>query len=60
MSIYLDEEDLLGINQKDIYLDGVKSEYKLSRVLNIADSKNISKYMAQIIIKSPTILSPLP
>lgn len=59
LSIYLDEEDLVGINQKNIYLDGVKSEYKLSRVLKIADSKNISKYMAQIIIKSPAIFSKL-
>ena len=59
LTIYLDEEDLIDINSKSIYLDGVKSEYKVSRVLNIADEKNISKYMAQIIIKSPKIFSKL-
>ena len=59
LTIYLDEEDLVGINEKKIYLNGVQSEYKISRLLNIADSKNISKYMAQIIITSPKLFSKL-
>lgn len=59
LTIYLDEEDLEGIKEKSIYLDGVLSEYKISRILNIADSKNISKYMAQIVIKSPKVFSKL-
>jgi hypothetical protein len=59
LSIYLDEEDLKDIDSKIIYLDGVPSEYKISRVLNIADARNISKYMAQIIIKSPKVFSKL-
>jgi len=59
LTIYLDESDVVGVKEKVVYLDGVKSEYKVSRVLNIADSKNISKYMAQIIIKSPKIFSKL-
>lgn len=59
LTIYLDEEDISGIENKKIYIDGVESEYKISRMLNIADSKNISKYMAQIIIKSPEIFSKL-
>lgn len=36
-----------------------KTAYKISRLLNIADSKNISKYMAQIIIESPKLFSKL-
>jgi len=59
LTIYLNEEDLITLEQKSIYLDGIKSEYKISRVLNIADEKNISKYMAQIIIKSPKVFSKL-
>jgi len=59
LTIYLDEEDLLGVKDKKVYLNGVESKYKISRVLNIADSKNISKYMAQIIIKSPKNFSKL-
>ena len=59
LTIYLDEEDLPGLQAKKIYLDGKVSEYKISRLLKIADSKNISKYMVQIIIKSPKVFSTL-
>lgn len=59
LTIYLDEEDIQGIDDKKIYLDGVLSHYKISRILNIADSKNISKYRAQIIITPPKVFSKL-
>jgi len=59
LTIFLDEKDLLNAKQKSVYIDGEKTSYKISRLLNIADSKNISKYMAQIIIKSPKIFSKL-
>ena len=59
LTIYLDEEDMNSVKNRVIYIDGVKTEYKISRVLHIADSKNISKYMAQIIIKSPKLFSKL-
>ncbi len=59
LTIYLSKEEVLDIEKKIVYLDGVKTNYKVNRVLNIADSKNISKYMAQIIIKSPKIFSKL-
>lgn len=57
LTIYLDDEDLLNPKNKVIYIDGVKTTYKISRVLNISDTKNISKYMAQIIIDSPKVFS---
>ncbi len=59
LTIYLDEDDLLNAKEKTVYINGKKTEYKISRVLNIADSKNISKYMAQIIVKAPKIFSKL-
>ncbi|MBU1658867.1 HlyD family efflux transporter periplasmic adaptor subunit [bacterium] len=59
LTVYLDEEDVKNAKQKVIYLDEEKTSYKVSRLLNIADSKNISKYMAQIIIKSPKLFSKL-
>ncbi len=59
LTIYLDDTDLKNAKSKVVYIDGKKTEYKISRVLNIADSKNISKYMAQIIIKSPKVFSKL-
>jgi len=59
VTIYLDEDDVLSAKTKTIYINGKNTEYKISRILKIADSKNISKYKAQIIIKSPKLFSKL-
>jgi multidrug resistance efflux pump len=59
LTIYLNEEDVLNAKRSVIYINGEKTAYKIDRFLNIADSKNISKYMAQIIIKAPQIFSKL-
>jgi multidrug resistance efflux pump len=59
LTIYLDEKDIKNVKSKIIYIDGKKTEYKIDRILNIADSKNISKYMAQIVIKAPQVFSKL-
>jgi len=59
LTIFLDETDVVNAKTKIVYIDEEKTDYKISRILNIADSKNISKYMAQIIIKSPKIFSKL-
>ena len=59
LTIYLDESDVADAKKRVVVIDGKKTNYKVSRILNIADSKNISKYMAQIIIKSPNIFSKL-
>jgi len=59
LTIYLDEADVSGARTRGVIINGKKTNYKISRILNIADSKNISKYMAQIIIKSPKIFSKL-
>jgi hypothetical protein len=59
LTLYLDEADVEGAKNKIVYIDGLKTDYKISRFLNIADSKNISKYMAQIVINSPELFSKL-
>ncbi|MFK5938886.1 MAG: HlyD family secretion protein [Sulfurimonas sp.] len=59
LTIYLDEEDMLNARHKIIYINNKKTNYKVDRILNIADSKNISKYKAQIIIKAPALFSKL-
>lgn len=59
LTIYLDADDLKNIKNKSIYIHGKKTSYKIDRVLYMADSKNISRYMAQIIIKAPKIFSGL-
>jgi len=59
ITIYLDEDDVLNVKVKTIYLNGKSTKYKINRILKIADTKNISKYKAQIIIKSPKLFSKL-
>jgi hypothetical protein len=59
LTIYLDEKDVANAKNKTILINSIKTTYKITRILNIADSKNISKYMAQIIIPSPKLFSKL-
>jgi multidrug efflux pump subunit AcrA (membrane-fusion protein) len=59
LTIYLNFEDVANAKSKVVYINGQKTSYKIDRLLNIADSKNISKYMAQIVIKAPKIFSKL-
>ncbi len=59
LTIYLDEVDVADVKNRVVYINGEKTSYKITRVLHIADTKNISKYMAQIIIKSPKLFSKL-
>lgn len=59
LTIYLDGVDVVDAKNRVVYIDGKKTDYKISRILNIADSKNISKYMAVIITKSPDLFSKL-
>jgi len=59
LTLYIDAEDLKNIKNSRIFIDGKKTSYKIDRVVDIADSKNISKYKAQIIIKAPKIFSKL-
>jgi len=57
LTIYLDEDDLKHLNQRVLYINDKKSNYKISRVSKIADTKNISRYKAQVIINAPKIFS---
>jgi len=59
LTVYVDGDALKSIEDKVIYLDDKKTNYRISRLLNIADNINISKYKIQIIIKSPTLFSKL-
>ncbi|MDA7816569.1 HlyD family secretion protein [Sulfurimonas sp.] len=59
LTLFLDEDDMLNADKKVVYIEGEKTDYKLSRVSNIAHSKNISKYMAQVLIESPKVFSKL-
>lgn len=51
--LFLDEEDLIDIKEKIIYLDDTKTEYQLNKIWRIADEKFISSYRAEILIDTP-------
>ena len=59
LTIYLNAEDMKGIKEKVIYLDGQKSNYKINRLWNIADATHLSSYRAEIIIDAPKRFSTL-
>jgi len=51
--LFLEPEELKDIEQKSVYLDDVKTEYKVDKVWNVADEKFISSYRAEIYIATP-------
>ncbi|UFH59910.1 HlyD family secretion protein [Sulfurovum mangrovi] len=51
--LYLDPEEMDGIEKKSVYLDGKKSEYKVDKVWRVADEKFISSYRAEIYLDAP-------
>jgi TfoX/Sxy family transcriptional regulator of competence genes len=57
LTVYLTEDELLNAVNQDIYINGRKTKYKLTRISNIADATNISKYKAQIVVNPPNIFS---
>ncbi len=59
LSIYVDADELKNINKKIIYINGKKTNYKPSRVYNIADSINLSKYRVDIVVNPPEVFSKL-
>jgi len=51
--LFLEPEELDKIEQKTVYLDGEKTEYKVNKVWRVADEKFISSYRAEIYIPAP-------
>ena len=59
ITLYVDANELQGIEKKVVYIDGDKTPYRVRRYEKIADSVNISKYKVQIVINPPKIFSKL-
>ncbi len=51
--LFLEADELEKINTKTIYINDKPSEYKVSKIWDVADEKFISSYRAEIIIKNP-------
>jgi len=59
LTIYVTKEDLEEIENKKIFIDDKETNYKIDKLWNIADTKNISAYKTEIIIDKPKIFSTL-
>lgn len=51
--LFLEREELEGIREKKIFLDGEETEYQVDKVWSVADEKFISSYRAEIVITAP-------
>ena len=51
--LFLEPEELDNINEKSVYLNGEKTEYKVNKVWKVADEKFISSYRAEIYMPAP-------
>jgi len=51
--LFLEPSELEQIEQKTVYLNGEKTEYKVDKVWRVADEKFISSYRAEIYITAP-------
>ena len=51
--LFLESDELDQIEQKNVYLNGEKTEYKVDKVWRVADEKFISSYRAEIYITAP-------
>ncbi len=51
LTIFLSDEELKNLKNKKIYINGKKTDLKFSKIWKIADSKYISSYRAEIVLK---------
>ena len=49
--VYLDRNELDGIEDKSIYIDDKKTDLKFTKIWSVADEKFVSSYRAEIITK---------
>jgi multidrug resistance efflux pump len=51
--LYMDSDELEGIENKAIYIDDNKTEYKINKIWKVSDEKFVSSYKVEIDIKAP-------
>ncbi len=59
LEIFIPISDVNSIKDKKIYLDGKVTDLKIDKIFDVADSKHISSYKAEIIITNPKTFSRL-
>jgi len=59
LTLFLLPEELKDINEKTIYINDIKTAYKINKIWDIADKKHISSYRVEIYIDAPKRFSEL-
>ncbi|MBT3280887.1 MAG: hypothetical protein HOF69_02850 [Campylobacteraceae bacterium] len=59
LEIFIPINDVKTISNQTIYLNGVKSDYKINKIYKVADTQHISSYKCEIIIDKPNNFSKL-
>ena len=59
LEIFVPISQIEEIKNKEIFLNGVKSDIKISKIYEIADSTNISSYKVELILENAKIFSRL-
>jgi len=59
LTIFIQKENIKDIENKTIYIDDKKTDFKISKLYKIADKKHISSYKCEIIIPQPKLFSKL-
>jgi len=50
LEIFVPIMETKNLKEKEIYLDGVKSDIKINKIYNIADTQNISSYKVELLV----------
>ncbi|MDX9743549.1 MAG: HlyD family efflux transporter periplasmic adaptor subunit [Arcobacteraceae bacterium] len=59
LELFLPINEIETLKKKTIYLNGIKTNLKISKISKVADEKNISSYKVEILIKNPKTFSKL-
>jgi len=59
LEIFIPIDEAKTIKSKTIYLDGIKTDLKISKLYDVADSKHISSYKCEIVVPKPQTFSKL-
>ena len=59
LEIFIPIDQAKEIKEKTIYIDGEKTDLKISKLYSVADSQHISSYKCEIILPKPTNFSSL-
>ncbi len=59
LTLFLLPEELKGIYKKSIYINDIKTAYKINKIWDIADKKHISSYRVEIYVDAPKRFSEL-